>query len=138
MRSHVLRPVLLVVASTFLASALAACSASPQPSSTLQVTAADDKGSVSLHVGDTLQITLEGNPTTGYQWEVASVDESVLKASGEPQYTPTSAALGSGGVYIFSFKALDAGKTTLELVYHRTFEKNVPPLQTFTLTVTVR
>lgn len=138
MHKTLIRPILFIAASTFLANTLVACSAAAQPSSTIQVTSADDKGAASLRVGDALQVLLPGNPTTGYQWEVASVDASILKASGEPQYTPTSAAMGAGGQFTFTFDALATGQTNLEMVYHRPFEKDVPPLQTFTLSVTVR
>jgi inhibitor of cysteine peptidase len=138
MRRTLLHPVFFVAATALLASKLVACSTPAQPSKTIQVTEADDKGTVSLNVGDTLQVTLQGNPTTGYQWEVSSVDTSILKSSGEPGFTPASPAVGSGGNIVFLFDAIAAGQTTLKMAYQRPFEKNVPPVQTFTLSVTVR
>ncbi len=138
MKRTLLPPVLFVAATALLASTLVACSAPAQPSKTVQVTEADDKGSVGLNVGDTLQVTLQGNPTTGYQWGVSSVDTTILKQRGEPQYTPASPAIGSGGNVVLAFDAAAAGQTTLEMAYQRPFEENVPPTQTFTLSVTVK
>ncbi len=37
-----------------------------------------------------------------------------------------------------TFKALQAGTATLTLVYHRPWETGVEPIDTFTVTVTVR
>jgi len=138
MRHAIFQSVLFVATAAFLTGTLVACSAPAQPSNTVKVTGADDKGSVTLNVGDTLQVTLQGNPTTGYQWEVSSVDTSILKMSGEPQFTPASPAVGSGGNVVFLFDAIAAGQTKLEIIYHRPFEQNVPPVQTFTLSVTVK
>jgi len=46
--------------------------------------------------------------------------------------------VGLGGQVRFIFNATKAGSTTLELVYHRPWETNVAPLQTFTIQVTVK
>jgi len=43
---------------------------------------------VQLHTGDKFVVTLDGNPTTGYKWEVASSDAAILKQVGEAQFTP--------------------------------------------------
>jgi len=96
------------------------------------------KSNVEMHIGDTLEIILKGNPTTGYIWEVASVDASILRQIGKTEFKADSKALGSGGKIIMRFKAAETGQTFLRLVYHRTFEKNVPPLKTFEVTIVVK
>jgi inhibitor of cysteine peptidase len=93
---------------------------------------------VELRAGQALEITLPGNPTTGYLWEVASVDAAVLKAVGEPQFKADSSAVGSGGQITLRFEAASAGQTALQLIYHRSFEKDVPPAKTFEVTVVVK
>ena len=124
---------------------LSACGApSPPPSNSTgpvsprKLSEQDDGGTVTLGIGEQLDITLAANPTTGYQWEVASGDSAVLKQVGEPVYTADSAALGSGGTMTFHFVALAPGQTTLKLVYHRPFEKDTPPVQTFEITAVVK
>jgi len=36
------------------------------------------------------------------------------------------------------FEAAGAGKTALKLIYHRSFEPNVPPLKTFEANIVVQ
>ena len=111
--------------------------ASPTPT-TWRLTDSDAGRAISLHVGDRLEVTLAGNPTTGYQWEVGAGDAAVLKVAGEPQFTADSNLPGSGGRVMLPFNAVGAGHTNLQLIYHRPFEAGVAPARTFSVTVTVK
>ena len=91
---------------------------------------------VTVRVGRTFTINLEGNPTTGYRWEVVEYDERMLKLTGE-DYTSSSDRIGAGGIQEFTFTASQAGRTKVELVYRRPWEKDVEPLRTFTAKVRV-
>lgn len=93
---------------------------------------------VELDKGDRLEIVLPGNITTGYSWEVASVDAAILRQVGEVQFEAESGALGAGGVMTLSFETAGSGQTNLKLIYHRSFEKGVEPLQIFELNVVVK
>jgi inhibitor of cysteine peptidase len=98
-----------------------------------------DAGStVNLRVGDTMEVVLEGNPTTGFSWETAALDASVLKQLGEPEFKPDTSLIGAGGKFTFRFEAVASGQTLLQLVYHRPWETNVPPEKTFEMTVVVQ
>ena len=97
----------------------------------------DTAGTIDIVVGDTLEIMLKGNPTTGYIWEAASVDTSVLSEVREPEFRPESDARGSGGKIVMNFRAISVGKTLLKLIYHRPFEKNKPPIKVFSVDVMV-
>jgi len=99
-------------------------------------TAGDDGSAVAVRVGDTVTVVLEGNPTTGYSWQVEAVDQAVL-AAGDPEYVSESDLIGAGGMYTFTFTAVAPGETPIRLVYLRPWE-TVAPLETFTLSVTVR
>ncbi len=100
----------------------------------------DDNGrEMQLKKGQTLVVTLEGNPTTGYSWEAAEpLDEQVLRQAGEAEFKAESEALGAGGVQILRFEAVNAGRFTLKLVYHRPWEEGVDPLETYSIEVVVR
>jgi inhibitor of cysteine peptidase len=100
----------------------------------------DDNGrEMQLKKGQTLVVTLEGNPTTGYSWEVAEpLNEQVLRQVGEAEFKAESDRVGAGGVQILRFEAVNAGKTTLKLVYHRPWEKDVESLETYSTQVVVR
>jgi inhibitor of cysteine peptidase len=100
----------------------------------------DDNGrEMQLQKGQTLVVTLEGNPTTGYSWEVEEpLDEQVLRQAGEPEFKQESDLVGAGGVQILRFEAVNAGQITLKLVYHRPWEKDEEPLETYSIQVVVR
>lgn len=109
---------------------VAACS---QP---VSVTADDDGGSVALTVAEELEVVLPGNPTTGYNWYVTSIDPAVLATAGEPTFEPDSTLVGAAGLVHLSSTAVGEGSTTLELAYARSFE-NSPPDDTYFLEVEV-
>jgi inhibitor of cysteine peptidase len=93
---------------------------------------------VKLKQGQTLKIKIDGNPTTGYSWNLTDVDQEILAPLGEPDYASSSTLVGAGGTYTFIFKAVAPGSTTLKLDYFRTFEKENPPADTFQLSVIVK
>lgn len=103
---------------------------------TVRLTAADDGSAVVLAEGDTLIVRLEGNPTTGYSWEIDELDQTVLRLQGEPGYEAESDLIGSGGMFTFTFEAAGEGETDLVLVYHRPWEEN-DPIETFSVMVDV-
>lgn len=101
------------------------------------LTESDNGKQVTLQPGDTLTVTLESNPTTGYSWQVMELDKAILVQDGDPEYkqSPGSGGLvGAGGTETFRFKAVGSGKTSLELGYMRPWE-SAPPIETFTIQV---
>ena len=115
-----------------LLTALSACGSSDE----VNLDANDNGSQVELKTGQTLVISLEGNPTTGYTWEVDKVDEGVLRQVGEAEFEPESDAVGAGGVQILHFEPVSSGQTSLDLVYHRSWEDEQPQ-ETFSIQVTV-
>lgn len=122
----------------FLLIPLLSIECSPSAGVQVKLSGEDTASTIDIVVGDTLEIVLKGNPTTGYMWEVASVDTTVLSQVCEPEFRPKSDARGSGGKMIMRFKAVSAGHTLLKLIYHRPFEKNKPPVRVFSVTVIVK
>lgn len=107
-------------------------------SSKVKVGATDNGQTVELEVGQKLAVALEGNPTTGFNWEVGEIDESVLKQFGEAEYKADSKLIGAGGMITYTFEAVQQGTTTLKLIYHRSWETDVPPEKEFLVTVNVK
>jgi inhibitor of cysteine peptidase len=91
-----------------------------------------------MKIGGCLNIVLVGNPTTGYIWEEASRMSPVLKQYKRMEFVPQSKLIGAGGKSTFYYKAAARGSTQLKLVYHRPWEKKVPPLRIFAVKVTVK
>jgi len=117
-----------------LLTALSACGASNE----VKLDVGDDDSQVELNAGQTLVVSLEGNPTTGYTWEAAELDEQVLRQVGEVEFKPESDAIGAGGVQTLRFETVSSGQTTLKLVYRRPWEEDVEPSETFSVQVIVR
>jgi len=108
----------------------------------LDLTQTDNGKTFTVKVGDTITVTIPGNVTTGYQWTAALSDKdaALLKAVGEPAYVEESAdeqLVGAGGTYTFTFTAAAEGKAELKLIYWRSFEPDVDPIDTFVATVTI-
>lgn len=104
----------------------------------MEVNEAQNGGSIDMHTGDTLVIKLEGNPTTGYQWAMLPNTSGIIELQGEPAYRSTGNLVGSGGIYMFKIQAVEAGSTKVELKYYRSFEMDIPPIQTFALDINVK
>ena len=93
-------------------------------------------GSVDGHVevvkrGDTLAVHLEGNPTTGYRWELVRLAGESVAQVGNADYQPETAAgvprVGAPGHTTFRFRATKPGTSVVELAYRRAWEKSVAP-----------
>ncbi|MFA5801604.1 MAG: protease inhibitor I42 family protein [Thermoleophilia bacterium] len=87
---------------------------------TVKITEAITGQTVKLDAGSTLEVTLKSNVTTGYHWEVASVDAARLQQSGPPVYIADpniEQRVGSGGTTTFTFKAVKPGDSELKLNY---------------------
>jgi len=116
---------------------MSACDKSGGASVTLRET--DTGRTIELKRGDTLIVELEGNPTTGFTWEVASVDASILKQEGDYEFEADKPGVpGSGGTFTFTFGAEGAGQTELQMVYHQAWDEETPPSKTFEVTVMVQ
>ena len=108
----------------------------------LDLTEADSGGTFTVGVGDTITVVIPGNPTTGYEWKSDLSEEAaaLLELAGEPVYEADPVAegiVGSGGKYTFTFTGAAAGEAELKLVYWRSFEPDVEPIDTFTATITI-
>ncbi|HEX3053142.1 MAG TPA: protease inhibitor I42 family protein [Aggregatilineaceae bacterium] len=102
------------------------------------VTLAENNSTVGVHVGEVMQLELDANATTGYEWVLSEVDENILRQAGEPEYRGSgSDADGAGGTSIWRFEGVAPGKTILELYYTRPGEEGVEPNQIFYATVIV-
>jgi inhibitor of cysteine peptidase len=91
--------------------------------------------------GQVLFVTLDSNATTGYRWQVASIEPAVLRQVGEAEYKQSWAMpgmVGVGGTETFKFEAVSSGMAKLTLNYVRSWEKDIAPAKTFSVTITVR
>jgi len=129
MRRHCLILVVLITAALMLT----ACNGK-----TIKINADDNGTTIEMKKGETLVLSITGNPTTGYTWEIESVDQNILQSAGEADYKSDSMLIGSGGTYKFKFTALNPGSTPLKLKYWRSFDHDNPPVETFEVKIVVK
>jgi len=102
----------------------------------------NDGGQVTVKKGETVSITLDSNPSTGYQWTVLESDPAILEPVGEAKFTPTASTsstplVGAGGQETLRFKTIGSGQVDLKLAYCRPWEEGVEPAETFSVQVMV-
>jgi len=96
---------------------------------------------IELTNGQTFNVTLETNPSTGYSWEVVELNNSIIKKIGEAVSEPNNTEknmVGAPVMHTFQFEVINTGQTTLKIVYRRSWEKDVAPVNTFSVELFVR
>lgn len=140
-----------------LIAALTGCTApSPQPANTPAAAPTSDapapqqnvgdpvvldqtRTSAEVRIGETFEIRLAANPTTGYSWSLEGRETLQGIEPVENAYIPDQPArVGSGGVERWLFRVTAAGRTTLRFRYARPWEKDVPPAQSTDFTIDAR
>jgi inhibitor of cysteine peptidase len=104
---------------------------------TLVVKATPALQPVTVRQGGTVRITLPGNPSTGYDWQVAQGAAGYLKLVGEPTFKAESSLDGAPGMITYTFKALKAGDTVLVMKYAQPWEKDQPATETAAIAIRV-
>ena len=95
--------------------------------------AAHSSQTLQVAPGETFEIALESNPTTGYTWQ-AEYDEKCLELVGQA-FEPSSDLIGAGGIETLVFKAVEDGETKVTLVYQRPWEETSIETQVFDVQV---
>ncbi len=108
----------------------------------MKLTEADANRTFEIHPGQILELTLDDS-ANGYQWQMTdSVDPAILQPVEDQTATPKDSVPGSpthiDTKTVLRFKAVSSGQTTLDLIYQRPFELRTAPLQTYTVTITVK
>ena len=106
-------------------------------SSAATLTLADDGAHVALSEGDTIEVALDGNATTGFSWILVEFDDDVVAVEGDPVYEVEDAELvGVGGTWTWVLVAHQPGETIVRFAYQRDWEDE-PPEAVFSFTVSV-
>lgn len=110
-----------------------------RPPADVTATDSDSITWVRIEPGETVDVTLKSNPTTGYHWEITSYDNKIIESVGEPYYTPdpgSEGLIGAGGKETFTYRALAEGETDLKMDYLGPDGR--PSSTTYDLTIKVR
>jgi inhibitor of cysteine peptidase len=104
---------------------------------TKTVTDADNGKTVTIKMGDVLEVRLNANPTTGYAWYLQKQSTALLKLTGQSQTQPPQGVLGAPVVQIFDFAPTGKGTGVLMLHYVRSWLSSDPNEQQYSLHVTI-
>ena len=103
-----------------------------------KVTDKDNGGSLSLHVGQTLEICLPAVMGTGYSWAVSSTPNEILKPLSNDLRPPTEKdKVGATEYQIFRFQIAARGLAHLELQYKRPWDKTAASSKKYSLSIRV-
>ncbi len=91
---------------------------------------------VTLAEGDTLEVTLPENPTTGFQWSLESNGQPVCSLV-DSSFEPSGGPPGAGGRHRWRFAAVRPGQAHVALAYGRPWAQAQRPSRTFAITVRV-
>ena len=106
-----------------------------EPSATL--TERDDGRTIEATVGDTIELVLPENATTGYRWAFDGLDEHIVRADeGELIGRPTG--IGSGGAVRWRLTALAAAATEVRLKLWRRWEGDRSIQKRFAVRLTIK
>ena len=100
------------------------------------MTARDNDGAVSVHVGDELVLRLAENPTTGYVWAFESLDDSTLELEGS-DWQAAGPGTGTGGDRVWRLGPRRPGTARLALKRWRPWAGDASVIERFAVTVDI-
>ncbi len=90
----------------------------------------DNGKTIPCSTGDTIEIRLPGNPSTGYTWQTGRMANDEILVLTEKTFEQVEAPgrnlVGVPGTYIFRYEVTGRGSEGIQLHYLRTWE-NLPP-----------
>jgi predicted secreted protein len=99
----------------------------------------DNGAQIHVHKGQIITLTLESQLSAGYSWDVAEIiDPNTLRQIGEAEFQQVTDKLGGGELQTFKFEVINTGGTGLKLIYHKPWETDVEPLNTFAIIIIVK
>jgi len=101
--------------------------------------AVTDRGRpLTVRPGHEFRIVIVTNPTTGYSWRLRRpLDTAKVRFVERRYHAPRTNLVGAAGIEVWTFGALAEGTTRIDLDSVRPWERDVPPVQTASFTVTI-
>jgi predicted secreted protein len=79
------------------------------------ITADRNNQDIAVNKGDTINIVLDETPTSGYQWDVDTVDNNILSLESSGYNPSPGSAIGGGGMKVLTFVVKDKGTGRIKL-----------------------
>ena len=98
----------------------------------------EPNNAITAAVGAEFEIKLEAIPSTGYRWEIDGVFDDRMIEQVSREYVPdVSGLVGSGGKEVWTFRAKEAGRTSVSFKYVRPWEKHETPAGSRTFEIVI-
>jgi inhibitor of cysteine peptidase len=97
----------------------------------------DDNTTVTAGVGDTVEVALNENPTTGYRWEITDFDSRIVSGEGSSFSVSPEAMIGAAGTRRITFRARNPGVVRIELILRRSWESANDAIARWAITIEV-
>jgi len=112
---------------------------SPAVTGTIEVTAASNGKTVKAAAGNLIRITLESNPSTGYNWELRDFDYGAADFYGSDVVARKTGnvLVGAPADTVITLQAVKPGSQQITLVYRRPWEAPDQVAATFSFTLEV-
>jgi inhibitor of cysteine peptidase len=94
-----------------------------------------DGHTIDVPVGQTIEISLPENATTGFRWDITSNGEPTLRLLHDDRQAPARAQPGAGGMHRWQWQAQQAGAGDVALAYRRHWEAKAAPARVFKIHV---
>lgn len=83
----------------------------------------------SIGPGESLPLSLESNPSTGFIWEITALDAQRVRLREEKSLRAKSPLLGAPMTQTIDLEGLGEGETTLQFTYRRPWLPDQPPIK---------
>lgn len=94
---------------------------------------------IQLRLHQKFQIELVSNPTTGYNWTLVDTTTNIIHlVQRQFQSAADQNRVGAPGKQLFALQANAVGQTEVMLIYHRPWEKDVAPVDSFRIVIEVK
>ena len=120
-----------VCAAAVLAVCVAACSAQKP----LVLSKEAHGTTVAVDRNAAFTIALEGNASTGFSWNILTLDTTAITQVGKARFISRDTLPGTSGTFYLDFNPIKRGVSTIRLIYSREWETDVPPEDSFSVVI---
>lgn len=94
-------------------------------------------GEFNVEIGDKIRVRLCSNQTAGFQWNYEMTLENTLNEEDHDFEEPEEDTPGAAGTEIWTFEAVEAGTTQVQMEYSQPWEGGLKSEWTYNMTVTI-
>jgi inhibitor of cysteine peptidase len=104
----------------------------------MALTQSDNGKSVTICPGETVSISLDENPSTGFQWALEQRNDEVLELLTSDYIQASSTGVGGGGQHVWKFTAKKSGEVGLVMERWRAWEGEKSIVERLKFTIRIK